>query len=90
MKLEIFKDGKLYMTIEAVGGETEDFVAIPKKLVRHSMLSPQSFEDLFMKYVKTSPTYVEAYEKAEEVHEQYFDCRRYANYNSFRLCMRCL
>lgn len=90
MKLEIFKDGKLFMTVHSPDAEPEDFIALPKRFVRHSILSPQSFEDLFFQCNKTAKSYVEAYEKAEEIHEKYFERRRYANYDSFHKCMRCL
>lgn len=85
MKLELFRDGQLYLTIEAIGpGMGDDFEIIPKRLVKDSSLSAQSFKELFYSCMKESKTYVEAYEKAEEIHEKYFDKRRYSSYNSFR------
>ncbi|HZI23804.1 MAG TPA: hypothetical protein VFD46_01940 [Chryseolinea sp.] len=83
MKFELFRDGKLYMTIETIGGET-DLTILPKSVIKNSALSPQSFEDLFFKCMNEAETNVEAYEKAEQIHEQFFDTRRYSSYDSFR------
>jgi hypothetical protein len=84
MKIELLRDGKLFMTVDYVGpGSADDLVILPKSLVKDSSLSQESFENLFHECVKGSKTYSEAYEKAEAIHEQYFDKRRYASYESF-------
>jgi hypothetical protein len=78
MKIELFRGGKLYMTIEATGDmASDDLVILPKSITEGSCLSKQSFEELFYRCVKESHTYREAYEKAEEIHEHYFGRRRY-------------
>lgn len=83
MKLELFRDGKLYMTIEAVGNGN-DFEVIPKRFIKDSSLSADSFQELFYDCMKETKTHVEAYEKAEEIHEHYFSKRRYSSYHSFK------
>lgn len=71
------------MSIESTDGDV-DFAILPKSLVKNSVLSQKNFEDLYFKYMRDSKTNVEAYEKAEQVHEQYFDRRRYSSFDSFR------
>jgi hypothetical protein len=83
MKFELYRDGALYMTIETTGGDM-DLTLLPKSVVRGSALSPKSFEELFYKCTRESTNYVGAYEKAEQLHEEYFGCRRYSSYDSFR------
>jgi len=84
MKLELFKDGQLYMTIEAVGDIGDDFEIIPKRLMKDSSLSDKTFKELYYKFAKDASSYPEAYEQAEQVHEKYFEKRRYSGYESFR------
>lgn len=85
MKLELYRDGQLYMTIEHIGQEGEnEFEVIPKRLVKDSQLSAKTFEELYFKFVPDSKSYPEAYEKAEGIHEKYFEKRRYSSYDSFR------
>lgn len=84
MKLELFRDGNLYMSIEAVGDDVE-FAILPKSIVNESELSPKSFKELYFKCIRESnTTYVDAYEKAEQIHEQYFSKRKYSSWDSFR------
>lgn len=82
MKIELFRDGHLYMTIDYVG-TTGELVVLPKSLVKDSSMSHESFENLFHECARESKTYTEAYEKAESIHEQYFEKRRYASFESF-------
>ena len=42
------------------------------------------FNAVFEQNLKDSPTYEQAYEATENLHETNFGHRRYANYNSFR------
>lgn len=83
MKFELYRDGNLYMTIETTGGDI-DLAILPKSVIKNSALSPKSFEELFYKCARETATYTEAYEKAEQTHEEYFGCRRYSSYDSFR------
>jgi hypothetical protein len=84
MRLELFQDGKLIVSIEPVGDVvTGDFTILPKSILTGGSLSAKTFSDLFYKCIKETSTYLEAYEKAEEIHEQYFDRRRYSCYESF-------
>lgn len=46
----------------------------------------KSFNELFEYYTTQTRTYTEAYEKAEEEHENVTGTRRFASYNSFRVC----
>lgn len=82
MKVEIFRDGKLYMTIDQTDG-SDDLVVLPKSLSKGSRSSSESFKELFFKCMKDSSNGFEAYEKAETIHEMYFENRRYSSYESF-------
>lgn len=84
MKLELYQDGRLVVSIEPVGDVVSgDFTILPKSILIGGSLSTETFSELFFKCVKESETYLEAYEKAEEIHEQYFNRRRYSCYESF-------
>jgi hypothetical protein len=83
MKFELFRDGSLWMTIETMGGDV-DLAILPKSVIKGSSLSSESFEELFFKCMKETHSNVQAYEKAEEIHEEYFSTRRYSSYDSFR------
>jgi hypothetical protein len=87
MRYEIYENGKLKWTIEGtdrtiLGG---DITILPKSLAENCSLSASSFDDIFFTSLKDSTTHVEAYNKAEEVHEHYFNKRKYADYESFRI-----
>lgn len=82
MKVEIFRDGKLYMTIDQTDG-SDYIVVLPKSLARGMRSSSESFKELFFKCMGESSNGAEAYEKAEMIHEKYFDSRRYSSYESF-------
>lgn len=84
MKIELFREGELYLTIDYVGlGSSDDLVVLPKSLVKDSFMSKQGFEELFYECLKNTKKNIDAYEKAEEIHEQYFEKRRYSSYESF-------
>jgi len=84
MKLELYRDGELYMSIESTSGDV-DFTILPKSIVLNSSLSPKSFDDLFLKCTKDMGTYVEAYNKAEQIHQDFFGVKKYSDYDSFRI-----
>ena len=63
-----------------------DIITISKDLLKNASMSAEVFEELFFDASRTSTTYMEAYEKVEIIHEQYFEKRRYSDYDSFRKC----
>lgn len=65
-------------------GSKCDIVTISKDLLKNASMSAEVFEDLFFDATRSSSTYMEAYEKVEILHEQYFEKRRYSDYDSFR------
>lgn len=83
MKHEVYQDGKLRMTLESTDGRC-DIVTMPKVLVKECSMSARGFEELFFIFLKGNVTHTQAYEQAEVVHENYFDRRRYSDYDSFR------
>lgn len=84
MKLELFQDGKLVVSIEPVGNiASGDFTILPKSILTGVKLSPESFEDLFIKQINNTNSRMEAYHKAEEIHQEYFGVRRWSCYESF-------
>ncbi len=86
MKVELYQDGKLKWTIEAVGpaiGEG-DIAILPKSVAKGCSLSADSFDEIFYACMSGSRTNGEAYEKAEQVHLQYFEKRKYSDYQSYK------
>lgn len=86
MKIELYQDGKLKWTIEAVGvGVDEgDITVLPKSLAKGCSLSADTFDEIFYSQVAVSKNNSEAYDKAEQIHLQYFEKRRYSDYNSYK------
>jgi hypothetical protein len=50
-----------------------------------AMLNPEGFDRRYDTHCKTSRTYAEAYEKTELEFYDYYQIRRYASFNSFRV-----
>lgn len=48
----------------------------------------EGFKEHFYSEFSTSSTYIEAYEKTEELHLKYFGRYRFASYDSFRHILR--
>lgn len=85
MKLELYQDGRLVVSVEPVGNVVSgDFTFLPKKLVVNCQLNPESFDDLFFECLKQERTHEKAYMKAEEIHAQYFGACKYSGYDSFK------
>jgi hypothetical protein len=80
MKAE-FTGGRVKWTIESTDGNisSSDFVTV----VQNCTMSPAGFDELFFRFVNDSKTHVEAYERAEKVHETLLGKRRYSDYTSF-------
>lgn len=85
--IQIFEDGKLKWTIEAVGPgiSSNDIKILPSSIVKGCTLSPVTFDEIFLEKLKECKTHVEAYEKTEQLHEQYFEKRKYSDYDSFKV-----
>jgi len=62
--------------------------AVPYPDVIASINSMEGFTELFYEKTKHYKTYEEAYEAAEQMHEQLFQSRRYSSYSSFRRALR--
>ncbi len=85
MKVELYQDGKLKWTIEAVGNIGKDDITIlPKSLAQGCSISAESFDEIFFANISGSKNNLEAYEKAEQVHLQYFEKRKYSDYQSYK------
>lgn len=84
MKQEIYQDGKHKLTIQSTDGDRCDLVTLPKLITKEASMSPRGFDELFFCFLGPGVTHVEAYEKAENVHQRYFDKPRYSDYDSFR------
>ena len=84
MKAEIVNGG-IKWTVEATDGTLtpDDLVSVTSSC--HVSMSSEGFERLFFKYVNCTETYVEAYEKAEAIHEKICGRRRYSDWDSFRV-----
>ena len=86
MKLELYQDGQLKWTIEAVGPSigSNDIAILPKSVAKGCSLSAESFDEIFFACMSGSRNNGEAYEKAEQVHIQYFEKRKYSDYQSYK------
>ena len=51
-----------------------------------ALLSPEGFDNRFYEVAGKTTTYKKAYEHVEEEHELYFGKRKYAGYDSYRVC----
>lgn len=84
MKLELYQDGRLVVSVEPIGNVVSgDFTFLPKRLMKGCQLNAESFDDLFFECLKEQRTHEKAYNKAEEIHEQYFGTSKYSSYDSF-------
>ena len=83
MRLELFRDGELYMSIESTDGEL-DFAILPKQVAKNSSLSSRSFEELYFDCFKHTESKTQAYQMAEKIHSEYFGSAKYSDYDSFR------
>ena len=83
MKVEVYHDGQLKWTIESVGSEG-DIAILPKSIARECSLSADRFDEIFFACMSGSRNNGEAYEKAEQVHLQYFEKRKYSDYQSYK------
>jgi hypothetical protein len=84
MKQEIYQDGKLKMTLISTDGSACDIVTMPKVLVKECSMSSTGFDELFFSFLKENVTHTQAYEQAEQIHEHFFERRRYSSYESFK------
>lgn len=84
MRLELFQDGRLIVSVEPIGNVVSgDFTFLPKRIAKGCQLNAESFDDLFFECLKEVKTHESAYNKAEEIHEQYFGTSKYSCYESF-------
>lgn len=84
MKYEIFENGHLKWTIEAVGNfDGQEITILPKSITKGCSLSADSFDQIVYSCMSGSKTNAEAYEKAEQLHVQYFEKRKYSDYNCY-------
>ena len=84
MKLELYQDGRLIVSVEPIGNVVSgDFTFLPKRIAKGCILNADSFDDLFFECLKEQRTHEKAYNKAEQIHEQYFGTSKYSNYESF-------
>lgn len=79
------EQGNVKWTLESIGTFTDDVIVLPKTIARGCSMTASGFDELFFDKLKTSSTHIEAYEKAEGIHESIFGKRRYKEYDSFRI-----
>lgn len=84
MKHEIYQDGKLKMTLVPTDGKACDIIVMPKVLVKECTMSAKGFDELFFHFLEPNVTHTAAYERAEQVHENYFGKTKYSSYESFK------
>ena len=62
---------------------------IPSEIIRLSTMTPEGFKKIYWKIIQTEHVEVgEAYEKTEQVHQEFFGNRKYASFESFRISTR--
>jgi hypothetical protein len=84
MKQEIYQDGKLKLTLTSTDGSRCDIVTMPKVLLKECSLTAEGFEGLFFTFLKGNISHTQAYEQAENVHYEYFEKRKYKDYEVFK------
>lgn len=84
--IEVYQNGQLKFTIQEIGMPS-DFIVIPREVTKTCTMNAEGFKEIFFTCLKTSKTHAEAYEKAEEIHSQYFNERKYSGYTSFKVAM---
>ena len=86
MKVQLYEDGNLKWTIEAVGPSigAHDISILPKSVTKGCSMSAEGFDELFFDCMSSSKNNSEAYEKAEQIHLEYFETRRYSDYYSYK------
>ncbi len=81
----MYQDGRLVVSVEPIGNVVSgDFTFLPVRIAKGCTLKADSFDDLFFECLKQERTHEKAYNKAEEIHEQYFGTCKYKNYESFQ------
>lgn len=84
MTKEIYQDGKLKVTVQSTDGKACDIIVMPKVLVKECSLTAEGFDELFFSFLKENVSHTEAYERAEIIHESYFEKRRYKDYEVYK------
>jgi hypothetical protein len=84
--IEVYHNGVLKYTLQEVGTPS-DFIVIPVEISKSCTMSADGFKEVFYHYLKDSKTHLEAYEKTEAYHEQFFTERKYSGYTSFKVAM---
>jgi hypothetical protein len=85
MTVELYENGKLKWTMEPVGNVSQsDFVVMPKTLIAGACMSADAFDRIFWANVSHCDTNRDAYEKAEQLHQQYFERRKYSDYETYK------
>ncbi len=80
--IQIYEDGQLKWTITDVGS-SNDIVVLPNNIAKECSLTANGFDQIFYACLSSSNTNREAYEKAEQVHIQYFGKTKYSDYGSY-------
>jgi hypothetical protein len=80
--IQIYEDGQLKWTITDVGS-SNDIVVLPNSLAKNCNLTATGFDEVFYACMSSSHTNKEAYEKAEQIHVQYFGKTKYSDYDSY-------
>lgn len=85
MSIQLYENGNLKWTMEPVGDVSQsDFVVLPKDLVAGSCMSAEAFDRIFWANVTMSESNRVAYEKAEQMHQQFFSRRKYSDYETYK------
>jgi len=72
-------------TIEPIGNINKcDLVVLPRSIAVGCSMSAEAFDKIFWANLTTSDNNREAYEKAEMIHEQYFEHRKYSDYQTYK------
>lgn len=71
--------------IEPVGNINRcDLVILPKSIAVGCSMNAEAFDKIFWANLTASDNNREAYEKAEQLHQQYFDHRKYSDYETYK------
>jgi hypothetical protein len=79
--MEIYDNGVLKWTITDVGCSS-DIVILPRSIAKECNMTAEGFNEIFYACM-SGGTNKDAYEKAEQIHVQYFGKTKYSCYQSF-------
>jgi hypothetical protein len=72
-------------TLQPIGNINRcDFIILPKEIAVGCSMSADAFDKLFWSNLSSSENNRDAYEKTEQIHEEFFEHRKYSDYETYK------